>query len=62
MIITNAKGAKYVCDYCGKKIFVEQIHKEIKEEPCSFVVATPWLKGWIRNEDGTLACEECAEK
>lgn len=56
------KGAKYVCDCCGKEVFVEQIRKEIKEESGSFMVATPQPSGWVRNEDGTIACEECAEK
>ena len=55
-------GAVYICDCCGKKVFVEQIRKGTKEEPYSFMVATPWLEGWVRNEDGTIACEEGAEK
>lgn len=56
------KGAKYVCDRCGKEVFVEEIRKEIKEEPGSIWVSIPRPEGWVRNEDGTLTCEECAEK
>ena len=56
------KGAKYVCDRCGKEVFVEQIRKEIKEEPGSFMVATPRPSGWEWYSDySKLLCDECTE-
>lgn len=62
MISTSAKGAKYICDCCGKAVFVKQIRKENMEEPGSFMVSILLPEGWARNEDGTIVCEECAEK
>lgn len=52
------KGAKYVCDCCGKEVFVEQIPKEIKEKPGYFMMGTPLPEGWVRYGNGMIACED----
>jgi len=54
------KGAKYVCDRCGKEAFVEQTREEIKEKPGSFIVRCPKPVGWDSYHNGEeLLCDEC---
>lgn len=54
------KGAKYVCDHCGKEVFVAQIQERIKEEPNSVFVKYPRPAGWKwRNNSEELLCDEC---